>query len=182
MRRFSLLFAVLAPIVLAGCWEKQTAELPAPGSMTVEDIGHYCGMNVLEHPGPKGHIFVASLMEPVWFSSVRDTIGFTMLPDEPKDIRAIYVSDMGKAPSWEEPGADNWVEARKALFVIGSRAKSGMGGDEAVPFGDRAAAEKFVGENGGRIVKFDQVPRDYVLTSAGALADDEADPRHQKSD
>ena len=186
MRRFSLLFAVLAPIVLAGCWEKQTAELPPPGRMTAEDIGHYCGMNVLEHPGPKGHIFVASLMEPVWFSSVRDTIGFTMLPDEPKDIRAIYVSDMGKAPSWEEPGADNWVEARKALFVIGSRAKSGMGGDEAVPFGDRAAAEKFVGENGGRIVKFDQVPRDYVLTSAGAeggaLADDEADPRHQKSD
>jgi len=51
-----------------------------------------------------------------------------------------------------------------------------MGGDEAVPFSDRAAAEKFAGENGGRIVGFDQVPRDYVLTSANvtgaAIADE----------
>jgi len=186
MTRRGLLLALLLSSALAACDENQTARQPSPHRMTAEDIGHYCGMNVLEHPGPKGHIFVASLIEPVWFSSVRDTIGFTMLPDEPKDIRAIYVSDMGKAPSWEKPGADNWVEARKALFVIGSRAKSGMGGDEAVPFAERADAEKFVGENGGRIVDFNQVPRDYVLASAGvqggASADDEADPRRQKSD
>ncbi|MDA9522555.1 copper chaperone [Bradyrhizobium sp. CCBAU 11434] len=172
---------LLVPLALAGCWEKQAAQAPSPHRMTAEDIGHYCGMNVFEHPGPKGHIFVASLIEPVWFSSVHDTIAFTMLPDEPKDIQAIYVSDMGKAPSWDKPGADNWVEARKAVFVIGSRAKSGMGGNEAVPFSERAAAEKFVGESGGRIVGFDQVPRDYVLASVGgqrrASVDDEAGAR-----
>src|SRR5215467_13644883 len=88
-----------------------------------------------------------------------------MLPDEPKDIQAIYVSDMGKAVSWDKPGADNWVEARKALFVIGSSVKGGMGSDEAVPFSERAAAEKFAGQNGGRIVSFAEVPRDYVLGS-----------------
>jgi copper chaperone NosL len=179
-------FALLASLALAGCWEKPAAQAPPPHRMTAEDIGHYCGMNVLEHAGPKGHIFVASLIEPVWFSSVKDTIAFTMLPDEPKDIQAIYVSDMGKAASWDKPGADNWVEARKALFVIDSRARSGMGGDEAVPFSDRTSAEKFVGENGGRIVAFDQVPRDYVLTSVGgqggAPADDKADGRRPPSD
>jgi copper chaperone NosL len=120
-------------------------------------------MNVLEHPGPKGQIFAASLIEPVWFSSVRDTIAFTMLPDEPKDIQAIYVSDMGKATSWDKPGADNWVEAHKAQFVIDSGVKGGMGAHEVVPFSDRSAAEKFVAENGGRIVAFADVPRDYVL-------------------
>jgi copper chaperone NosL len=176
MRR--LAFALLIPLALAAC-QKETAQLPGPREMTAEAIGHYCGMNLLEHPGPKGQIFAASLIEPVWFSSARDTIAFTMLPDEPKDIQAIYVSDMGKAPSWDKPGPDNWVEAHKALFVIGSRAKGGMGEDEAVPFSDRSAAEKFVGENGGRIVAFDQVPRDYVLASdgakGGASADDEAD-------
>ena len=94
-----------------------------------------------------------------------------MLPEEPKDILAIYVSDMGKAPDWEKPGADNWIEARKAFFVIGSRAKGGMGGDEAVPFSDRAAAEKFVAENGGRIVSVStEVPREYVLGSDGERA------------
>jgi copper chaperone NosL len=168
MRRLTATtIALLASLTLVGCWEKQAAQQPPPHRMSAEDIGHYCGMNVLEHPGPKGQIFVASLIEPVWFSSARDTIAFTMLPDEPKDIQAIYVSDMGKAPSWDKPGPDNWVEARKALFVIGSRLKGGMGGDEVVPFSDRAAAGKFVGDNGGRIVAFDQIPRDYVLTSDG---------------
>lgn len=181
MRRTTLAFALVLPIALGGCWEKQAASPPPPRRMTAEDIGHYCGMNALEHPGPKGQIFVASLIEPVWFSSVRDTIAFTMLPDEPKDIQAIYVSDMGKAPSWDKPGPDTWIEARKALFVIGSRVSGGMGGDEAVPFSDRSAAETFVGKNGGRIATFDQVPRDYVLTSngprEGGSADDEAGSR-----
>jgi copper chaperone NosL len=122
-------------------------------------------MNLLEHPGPKGQIIVKSLIEPVWFSSARDAIAFTMLPDEPKDIQAIYVSDMGKAASWDKPGADNWVDAREALFVIESSVKGGMGSEEAVPFSERAAAEKFVRQNGGRIVSFTEVPRDYVLGS-----------------
>jgi copper chaperone NosL len=170
MRRLALALALLIPLAFAGC-QKETAKLPQPQKMTADAIGHYCGMNLLEHPGPKGQIFAASLIEPVWFSSVRDTIAFTMLPDEPKDIQAIYVSDMGKAPSWDRPGADNWVEARKAFFVIGSRLKGGMGGDEAVPFSDRGAAKKFMTENGGRIVTFEQVPRDYVLASGGDKAD-----------
>ncbi|MBR0847928.1 nitrous oxide reductase accessory protein NosL [Bradyrhizobium diazoefficiens] len=173
MKRAFLVSALLLAVVLTGCDEKQVAKLPPPHRMTAELIGHYCGMNILEHPGPKGQIFVASLIEPVWFSSARDTIAFTVLPDEPKDILAIYVSDMGKAPSWDKPGPDNWVEARKASFVIESRARGGMGGDEAVPFSERAAAEKFVAENGGRIVSFADVPRDYVLGSGN----DGAPPR-----
>ncbi len=184
MRHRALAFALLVPLAFAGC-QKETARLPLPQKMTVESIGHYCGMNLLEHPGPKGQIFAASLIEPVWFSSVRDTIAFTMLPDEPKDVQAIYVSDMAKAPSWDKPGAENWVEARKALFVIGSRVKGGMGGDEAVPFSDRGAAEKFMSENGGRIVTFDQVPRDYVLAAgadnADAAPNDDADARRSSN-
>jgi copper chaperone NosL len=180
MRRLGLL--LLVALALTAC-QKEAAHAPAPHKMTAEAIGRYCGMNLFEHPGPKGQIFAASLIEPVWFSSARDTLAFTMLPDEPKDIQAIYVSDMGKASSWDKPGPDNWVEARKALFVIGSRVKGGMGGDEAVPFSDRSAAEKFVGENGGRIVAFDQVPRDYVLASDGAKdgasAEDEGDARRR---
>ncbi|MDI4233249.1 nitrous oxide reductase accessory protein NosL [Bradyrhizobium sp. Arg237L] len=174
MKRIAVVHTLLALILLAGCNEKQQTALPLPHAMTAEAIGRYCGMNVLEHPGPKGQILTAGLIEPVWFSSARDAIAFTMLPDEPKDIQAIYVSDMAKAPSWDKPGADNWVEARKALFVIGSRIKGGMGGAEAVPFSNRAAAEKFVAENGGQIVGFTEVPRDYVLGSneSSASTDD----------
>ena len=40
-----------------------------------------------------------------------------------------------------------------------------MGADEAIPFGDAAAARRFAEANGGRVVGFDGVPPDYVLTA-----------------
>ena len=151
MRRAALSGMLLAALALAGCNDKKTAEAPPPHELTASAIGNYCGMNVLEHSGPKGQIILASRIEPVWFSSARDAFSFTMLPEEPKDIRAIYVSDMARAPSWEQPGANNWVDAKQALFVVGSRVKGGMGADEAVPFSNREAADKFAEENGGRV-------------------------------
>jgi copper chaperone NosL len=182
MRKIFLLTAFAAALALTGCNDEKTAEAPPPPphEMTASAIGHYCGMNVLEHTGPKAQIILASRKEPVWFSSARDAISFTMLPEEPKDIRAIYVSDMAKAPNWEKPGTTNWIDAKQALFVIGSRMKGGMGADEAVPFSDRSAAEKFATENGGRIVAFNEVPKEYVL---GAPTDatspvDEGDGAH----
>ncbi|RDL48433.1 hypothetical protein BLJAPNOD_04709 [Ensifer sp. M14] len=149
--------------ILSGCQEDDTAAAPAPYSLTEEAMGRYCGMNVLEHPGPKGQIILKDIPEAIWFSSSRDTIAFTMLPEEPKEIAAIYVSDMSLAKTWEQPGADNWVEARKAFFVIDSQRRSGMGADEAVPFSKEADATAFSQQYGGRIVKFDAIPKDYIL-------------------
>lgn len=167
MRDLVISAILAAGLALGGCNDQKAAGAPPPPhELTQAAMGHYCGMNVLEHPGPKGQIILASRLQPVWFSSARDTLSFTMLPEEAKDIRAIYVSDMGKAPSWEEPGAGNWIEARKASFVIGSRMKGGMGADEAVPFSERAAAERFASENGGRVVSFSDVPKEYVLGGA----------------
>jgi copper chaperone NosL len=163
MRAPALLVFACA-IALAACSEDRTVDAPPPPhELTAAAIGKYCGMNILEHAGPKGQIILASGSEPVWFSSARDAFAFTMLPDEPKDIRAIYVSDMAKAPSWDNPGTTNWIDAHQAFFVVGSRMKGGMGADEAVPFSDSAAAERFAKENGGRVVRFAEVPHDYVL-------------------
>jgi copper chaperone NosL len=164
----ALALAVIC-LALASCDQEQANVPPSPPHVLTPDaIGYFCGMNVLEHPGPKGQIILASRRDPVWFSSARDTLAFTMLPDEPRDIQAIYVSDMGKAPSWDNPGVANWVEAHRATFVIGSRLKGGMGADEAVPFSDPAAAEKFASEQGGQIVSFGNMPHDYIL-AAGSM-------------
>ena len=163
-------FVLLAVLTLAGC-KNETAEAPPPPQqMTAAATGRYCGMSVQEHSGPKAQIILASQDEPVWFSSARDAFSFTMLPEEPKDIRAIYVSDMAKAPSWDKPGDGNWVDAKQAFFVVGSRMKGGMGADETVPFSDKAAADKFAAENGGRILAFADVPRDYVLGTGQAAS------------
>ncbi|KAB0266827.1 nitrous oxide reductase accessory protein NosL [Microvirga brassicacearum] len=164
MRPLVISSLLIGALALAGCNDRKEAAAPPPAhELTATAIGHYCGMNVIEHSGPKGQILLASRKDPVWFSSARDTLSFTMLPEEPKDIRAIYVSDMGKAETWEKPGANNWIDARQALFVIESRMKGGMGADELVPFSERNAAETFVSRNGGRVVSFAEVPKDYVL-------------------
>ena len=132
MRRIALLAVFAGALASAGCKDQQTTEAAPPAvELTTSVVGHYCGMNVLEHSGPKAQIILASRKEPVWFSSARDAFSFTMLPEEPKDIRAIYVSDMGKAPSWDKPGSTNWIDAKSASFVLGSRMKGGMGADEA---------------------------------------------------
>ena len=161
--RARLTVTLLAGLLLLGACQRQTEAPPAPFAMTEEAMGRYCGMNVLEHAGPKGQIILAKYDEPIWFSSARDAIAFTMLPEEPKDIRAIYVSDMAKAPSWDKPGADNWVDARQAFFIVDSDARGGMGAAEAVPFSTEAAAAAFVKDHGGRVVRFDAIPRDYIL-------------------
>ncbi len=163
MRRFAVALALLA---LAACDDPETAQAPPPPQeLSADAVGHYCGMIVLEHSGPKGQIILKSRKEPVWFSSARDAVAFTLLPEEAKDIQAIYVSDMAKAPTWDEPGTTNWVEARQAFFVIGSDKSGGMGAAEAAPFSDRSVAEAFAQDHGGEVVAFADIPHDYVLGS-----------------
>lgn len=155
--------ALLAGL-LAACDSEPEATAPiAPVEVTGEATGHYCGMLLADHAGPKGQIHLASGKEPIWFSSVRDTIAFTRLPEEPKDITAIYVNDMGRARNWERPEPGTWTEARDAWFVIDSNQHGGMGAPEAVSFSKEEAAEAFRAIHGGQLARFDDIPEDYVL-------------------
>ena len=75
MKKLALLAVFAGALALAGCNDQKTAEAPPPAvELTTSAVGHYCGMNVLEHSGPKGQIILASRKEPVWFSSARDTV------------------------------------------------------------------------------------------------------------
>jgi copper chaperone NosL len=172
-RGFTSLLVGLAPVVLAACGEEESAAAPPPPvALTRDAVGHFCGMTLVEHPGPKAQILLRGAEDrPVWFSSARDAIAFTHLAEEPRAIRAIYVSDMAKAADWDDPGAMNWVEARRASFVLGSSRAGGMGGEEAVPFSDRASAERFAATHGGRVLAFSEVPRDWALGGEAGAAE-----------
>ena len=131
MTRAGLTAVLLAALLVTGCEDEQQASMPAPYALTAEAMGRYCGMDVLEHAGPKGQVILDQIPEPIWFSSAHDAIAFTMLPEEPKDIAAIYVSDMGKAPSWEKPGPENFIDARTAFYghrQFAARRHGGTGG------------------------------------------------------
>jgi copper chaperone NosL len=167
-----VLLAALAFATLAGgCDSRSPASPPPPpAEVQADSTGHYCGMMLADHEGPKGQIHLASRERPVWFSSVRDTIAFTRLPDEPRDVTAVYVNDMARAKRWEQPEPGAWVDARQAWFVIESDRRGGMGAPEAVPFSDAAAAEAFRATHGGRVVRLGDIPDSYVLGAGDAGA------------
>lgn len=156
--------------VLLGCDEEDTS-IPAAHELTRDAIGHYCNMIVADHLGPKGQIILKSQDAPLWFSSARDALAFTMLPGEAKDVAAIYVSDMARA-SWDSPEHGTWMDARAALYVIESSRAGGMGAAEAVPFSDQAMADAFALEYGGRVVSFEAVPEEFVLGGIDVPATD----------
>lgn len=160
---------------LGGCREEDETKAPPPRELTRDAVGHYCGMIVTDHPGPKAQVFIAGEDEPTWFTSVRDAIVFMILPDEPKKVTAVYVNDMGRAESWDAPGAGTWIDAKTALFVIGSSRMGGMGAPEAVPFSDMESAKSFADRYGGEIVSFDDIPPEYVLAPI-------TEPEHKGTD
>jgi copper chaperone NosL len=164
----SLAAAALATALVTGCDEKTAVKTPPPQEVSDAAIGHFCGMALAEHPGPKGQIFVADRKEPYWFSSAREVFAFARLPEEPKAILAIYVNDMGKARDWDHPEAGTWIPAGTAWYVIASARKGGMSDAETIPFGEEARAREFAAANGGRVVRFDEMPEDYIFPGADA--------------
>ena len=159
---YRLSFYLLVATLSWACSERQPATVMEPQELTRDAVGYFCGMTVLEHKGPKGQVFLTDRQQPLWFTSVRDTITFTMLPGEPKNIAAIYVTDIGSA-SWDQPEPGTWIEARKAFYVLGSDRIGGMQVPEVVPFATREDAKLFIKQHGGEIFVFDAIPRESIL-------------------
>ncbi|MFV0333131.1 MAG: nitrous oxide reductase accessory protein NosL [Tropicimonas sp.] len=159
MRPLALL---LLTALLAGCRE-EPAEAPPPVEMTQDALSYYCQMNIADHGGPKGQIHLDGLPQPLFFAQVRDLVAFLKSPERDAPVIAVYVSDMGAAPSWSEPGADNWIDAHQAHFVTGAGVAGGMGAPEIVPFASRADAEAFAIRYGGEILPLDAIPDEAAI-------------------
>ncbi|MEQ4618908.1 MAG: nitrous oxide reductase accessory protein NosL [Corticimicrobacter sp.] len=163
------LAAGLALVGLVACGgEEATKDVPPPHAVTEDAVGYFCSMNLLEHSGPKGQVLVPGEDRPVWFSTVRQTVAYTMLPESPRVLSAVYVSDLSQVEDWRRVDPDAWVEARSAWFVVESTATGGMGGEDPMPFSDRASAEKFAQQHGGRVLAFNDLTEDYILYPSGA--------------
>jgi len=154
-----LLIALLA---LAACREEARI-IPEPIRLTQEALSHFCQMNIAEHGGPKGQIHLDGFPQPLFFAQVRDLVVYLKSPERDAEITAVYVSDMGAAPSWDSPGNDNWIPADTAIFVVGANVAGGMGAPEIVPFADAPAAQGFVATYGGTLMPLAQIPDDAVL-------------------
>ncbi len=151
-------------LALSACGgDEPAAPPPAPQAVSADAVGHYCGMMLKDHAGPKGQIFVKGRAAPVWFSSIKQVFAYTRLPEEPKGLAALYVNDMAAAGPDGTADPKAWVDAREAFYVIGSSFLGGMGAEDAMPFSDQARAIAFAQTHGGRVVRFADVPEDYVF-------------------
>lgn len=160
MTRLALL---LVAALLAACSPQEAEAPPGPVAMTKDALGHYCQMALLEHPGPKAQVHLDGTAAPLFFSQVRDAIAYQRAPEQSHPILAVYVSDMGKAPSWEAPGAENWIAAGTAFYVAGASTPGGMGAPEFVPFSTETAAAAFADRHGGKVVQLNEIADDDVL-------------------
>ncbi|MDO5657139.1 MAG: nitrous oxide reductase accessory protein NosL [Paracoccus sp. (in: a-proteobacteria)] len=168
--------ALIALVALSACREEQAA-IPGPVTMTESAVGHFCQMNVLEHPGPKAQVHLKDVMDPLFFSQVRDAIAYQRMPEQSHEVIAVYVSDIAQAESWDFPGADNWIAQESAVYVLGSDREGGMGAAETIPFSTREAAEAFIADHGGEIRALDQITTEEVLSpddGASAAAEDDS--------
>ena len=161
LSNFGLL--ALFPILVACGDDSQQVAIPPPITLTEEAAGHYCQMVILDHDGPKAQMFLADLLHPLWFSQVRDGLAKVKSEERSSEILVLYVNDMGAAKSWAEPGADNWIKAETAYFVVGSNQVGGMGAPEYVPFADQAKAQKFIKRHGGEMIRFEDISAEAVL-------------------
>ena len=174
----------LSLVALAACREDSASAPPAPVTMTAEAVGHYCQMNLLEHPGPKAQVHLDGIPWPLYFSQVRDAAAYQRMPEQSHMIAVIYVSDMGAAgATWEDPGADNWILADTAHYVVNSRIEGGMGAPELVPFSTSEAADAFMREHGGSLFALAAIPDSEILAPVvieGDIGEDDDDDFNER--
>lgn len=162
-----------AALLLAACGKTAAPPPPAPHDVTMDAVGYFCSMNLIEHDGPKGQIFARERPDtPLWFSTVRQALAYNILPDMPKGIAVIYVTDTAQQRAGVTNGPALWIDARKAFYVIESRLQGGMGGEDAFPFLQQEAAQAFAAQNGGRVLPFAEIPEDYILNYESSLVPD----------
>ncbi|MCA0273560.1 MAG: nitrous oxide reductase accessory protein NosL [Proteobacteria bacterium] len=154
---------ILAALLLTACQEEK--QDISPVELTETAVGHYCQMELLEHPGPKAQVHLEGAAgKPLFFSQVRDAVAYSRLPEQDGVILAIYVNDMGAAgATWDIPGTKNWIAADTAHYVVGSEVEGGMGAPELVPFADPEKAAAFAATKGGTVVQLAEVPDAEVI-------------------
>lgn len=161
--------AIVALALLLTACGNDTSSGPPPPPQTVipqDATGHYCGMFLFEHTGPKGQILVRDREGPVWFTTIREVFAYTHLPEEPRAIVATYVQDMARVNPDQSFPFDAWIDAHQAWYLIQSSYIGGMGVPDALPFSSQDAAKVYQEKYGGRIVAFQDVPQDYIFGPA----------------
>lgn len=157
---------VILALVLSGCGQGEQGET-GPLELTQGTACALDGMLLLDFPGPKAQIHYTQ--GPVdFFCDTVEMFSVYLHPEQQKRVRALYVQDMDKA-DWDSP-RDDWIDARTAFYVAGSKRRGSMGAT-FVSFVEEAAARAFIEEYGGQLYRFDEITPGMAVLDGGALHD-----------
>ncbi len=156
---------LLLTILLAGCKDDDTAVL-APVAFEAEDECHVCGMATLGFPGPKGEAFEGRKNIVRKFCSTRDLVSWYLQPENQPNTGQMYVHDMARS-DWNHPDDSHLIDARSAIYVVGSSQKGAMGPTLA-SFATAATAEHFANQFGGKLFAFDELTLEIVNQTGDA--------------
>ena len=163
--RMCLASLMLAVVALTAC--HKPAATVAPQEITASTACSLDGMTLADFPGPKGQIHYAT-GSPDFFCDTIEMFSIYLQPEQKKRITGIFTQDMGKT-EWEKPQA-NWIDARQAFYVLGSK-KTGSIGPTLAAFASQKDAESFVKSFGGKVLRFEQITSDMVNLTGGVIHD-----------
>jgi copper chaperone NosL len=147
---------VLALALLAGC-----SGNPAPAHHAVDthpdDACAVCGMYLDGSPGPRAEAWISGRAKPLVFDSTRDFFAYVLQPENQSALQELFVQDSARL-DWQQPAhaAVSFIDARRALYVAW-QPLSGSMGPTLAPFANRAAADAFVREHGGAVLRFAEI-------------------------
>lgn len=161
-----LLLALLLALLFTGCSKEEevikAAEIDRATSCSLD------GMILMDYPGPKAQIHYAK-DEAEFFCDTMEMFSIYLRPEQKKRVKALFTQDMGKTP-WENP-TGNWIDAKAAYYVAGSKRLGAMGPTLAA-FASMEDAQAFVKQFGGKIFKFEEITVNMVSLDGGAQHDE----------
>ncbi|HBN8344686.1 TPA: nitrous oxide reductase accessory protein NosL [Pseudomonas aeruginosa] len=158
-----LLGTLLLGLLLAGCdASRDDATALGPVPIASGDECHVCGMLIEEMPGPKGEAVLPGAVRK--FCSTAELFGWWLQPENRQGQARLYVHDMSQA-DWRHPDDARLIDATRAYYVVGIQRPGGMGAT-LTSFADEEAATRLAAEEGGRVLRFDEIDQ-TVLQGVG---------------
>jgi copper chaperone NosL len=161
-----LVVSIVLFTMLSGCNKPSSSVVPK--EITAGTSCSLDGMTLAEFAGPKGQIHYAT-GETDYFCDTVEMFSIYLQPEQKKRIAGIFTQDMGKA-DWEKPHG-NWIDAKQAFYVVGSK-KTGSMGPTLAAFANQQDAETFAKTFGGKVLAFDKVIPDMVDLTGGVVKDE----------
>jgi copper chaperone NosL len=156
--------AIAALLLLAACGD--AARTRGAGDPPDDAVCALDGMSLTDYPGPKAQI-VFNDGRTEYLCSLAELFEVLSGRDGQRGAGASFVQDMGQA-DWNRPRG-HWIEARKAFYVLGSRAQGAMG-PAIGAFSRREEAQAFAAREGGRVLAYGAITSAMLQPAAGKFS------------